>query len=216
MHSLRPYRKTYNASQSVAYRGWGGGWVLTPLPPKIRRPSKIVPNTTRLWKLLNIAEFRTPTPQDIRKKGSKILKLPSVRTCFTLAMTNKLIVIINGHKVPKMKKILLYEMKFIVPNYSPQIPVLSVLCPQLNLLNPPHRTKFLGTPLTISTVDTELAQLYRLQCEKLKTGKVNTDCHVLWKTVVFLILYQYCAGDKMEKNEMGWSCGVYGWGEGCV
>jgi len=49
-------------------------------------------------------------------------------------------------------------MKFLVPNYSclqnpwlggyrPQIPVLSVLCPQLNLLNPP-RTKFLGTPLT--------------------------------------------------------------------
>jgi len=43
-------------------------------------------------------------------------------------------------------KILLYEMKFLVPNYSclqnpwlggyrPQTPVLSVLCPQLNLLN---------------------------------------------------------------------------------
>ena len=51
-------------------------------------------------------------------------------------------------------------MKFLVPNYSclqnpcpggyrPQIPVLSVLCPQLNLLNtPPPRKKFLGTPLT--------------------------------------------------------------------
>jgi hypothetical protein len=50
-------------------------------------------------------------------------------------------------------------MKFLVPNYSclqnpwlggyrPQIPILSVLCPQLNLLNPPPRTKFLGTPLT--------------------------------------------------------------------
>ena len=48
-------------------------------------------------------------------------------------------------------------MKFLVPNYSylqnpwlrgyrPQIPVLSVLCPQMNLLNPP-RKKFLGTPL---------------------------------------------------------------------
>ena len=41
-------------------------------------------------------------------------------------------------------------MKFLVPNYScsrtpdygdyhPQIPVLSVLCPQLNLLNPPEK-----------------------------------------------------------------------------
>ena len=45
-------------------------------PPKFWRPSKIVPNSTRLWKLLKIAEFRTPTHQDVRKKGSKILKLP--------------------------------------------------------------------------------------------------------------------------------------------
>jgi len=71
-------------------------------------------------------------------------------------MTNKLVVIIYSLKVPKITKILLYEMKFLVPNYSclqnprlgdyrPQIPVLSVLCPQLNLLNPP-RTKFLGMP----------------------------------------------------------------------
>ena len=66
-------------------------------------------------------------------------------------MTNKLVVIINSLKVPKIKKILLYEIKFLVPNYSclqnpwlgsysPQIPVLSVLCPQLNLLNTPPPT----------------------------------------------------------------------------
>ena len=53
-------------------------------------------------------------------------------------MTNKLVVIINSLKVRKIKKILLYEMKFLVPNYSclqntwlggycPQIPFLSVL-----------------------------------------------------------------------------------------
>jgi len=64
-------------------------------------------------------------------------------------MTNKLPVIINSLKVPKIKKILLYEMKFLVPNYTclqnpwlggygPQIPVLSVLCLQLNFLNPPQ------------------------------------------------------------------------------
>ena len=51
-------------------------------------------------------------------------------------------------------------MKFFVPNYSclqnpwlggyrPQIPVLSVLCLQLNLMTPPPRTKFLGTPLAL-------------------------------------------------------------------
>jgi len=63
-------------------------------------------------------------------------------------MKNILVVIINSLKVPKIKKILVYEMKFLVPNYSclqkpslggyrPQIPILSVLCPQLNLLNHP-------------------------------------------------------------------------------
>ena len=121
----------------------GGGFK----PPKFWRPSKIVPNSTWLWKLLKIAEFRTPAPQDVRKKGSKILKLLPVHNCFTLATTNKLVVIINSLKVPKIKKIWLYEMKFLVPNYSclqnpwlggyrPQIPV---LCPQLNLLNTlPH------------------------------------------------------------------------------
>jgi len=62
-------------------------------------------------------------------------------------------------------------MKFLVPNYSclqnpwlggyrPQIPVPSVLCPQLNLLNPPW-TKFLGTPLnTYTLIHIQLAHLY--------------------------------------------------------
>ena len=74
-------------------------------------------------------------------------------------MTNKLIVIINSLKVSKIKKVLLHEMKFLVPKYSclqkpwtggcrPQILVLSVLCPKLNLMNPPPRTKFLGAPLS--------------------------------------------------------------------
>ena len=35
--------------------------------------------------------------------------------------------------------------------YRPQIPILFVLCPQLNLLNHPPRKKFLGTSLTSST-----------------------------------------------------------------
>jgi len=65
-------------------------------------------------------------------------------------MTNKLVVIINSLKLPKIKKILQYEMEFLVPNYSclqnpwpesycPQIPVLSILCPQMNLLNSPRK-----------------------------------------------------------------------------
>ena len=141
----------------VAYRGGVCMFKHTPLP-KFRSPSKIVPNSNRSSKLLKIAEFRTPTHQDVRKKGSKILKLPPVCICVKLAMTNKLVAIIITLKVKKMKKILLYEMKFLVTNYSlfenpwlecfsPQIPVLCVLCPQLNLLNIPPRTKFVGTPL---------------------------------------------------------------------
>ena len=157
----------------VKYGQWrteGGGGLGVQLPPplKFRRPSKIVPNSTRLWKPLKIAEFRMPAPQDVRKKCSKILKLSPVRNCFTLAMTNKL-VIINSLKVPKIKKILLYEMKFLVPNYSclqnpwrggyrPQIPILSVLYPRLNLLNLP-KTKFLGTPLPAHTTVPPLSNL---------------------------------------------------------
>jgi len=78
-------------------------------------------------------------------------------------MTNKLVVIINSLKVPKIKKILPYEMKFIVPNYSclqnpclggyrPQIPVLSVLCPQMNLLTPPPPKKIPGSAPGLSTL----------------------------------------------------------------
>jgi len=130
----------------VAYREGGLGFQ-TP-PPKFLWPSKIVPNSIRLWKLSKIAVLGTPTPQHVRKKGSKILKLPPVRNCFALAMINKLVVIINSLKVPKIKKILLYEVKFLVPNYSclqnpwlgglpPPDPLLSALCPQQNLLNPP-------------------------------------------------------------------------------
>jgi len=89
-----------------------------PPPKKIRRPSKIVLNSTRLRKLLKNAEFRTPTPQDVLKKGSKIPKLLPVRNCLTLAMKNKFVVIINSLKVPKIKKMLLYEMKFLVTYYS--------------------------------------------------------------------------------------------------
>ena len=103
---------------SGQWRTEGGIGVLNPPPPKLRRPSKIVPNSTRLWKLLKSAEFRMPTLQDVWKKGSEILKLPSVRNCFTLAMTNKLVAIINSLKVPKIKKLLQHEIKFLVSNYS--------------------------------------------------------------------------------------------------
>ena len=73
-------------------------------------------------------------------------------------MTNKLVVIINSFKEPKIKKILLYEMKFLVPIFSclqnpwlrglPPPDPLS-LCPLSSTeFVDPLRTKFLGTPLS--------------------------------------------------------------------
>jgi len=51
-----------------------------------------------------------PTYQDVQKKGSKIVKLPPVRNCFTLAMTHKLVVIIIVLKYQKLRKY--YYMKW--------------------------------------------------------------------------------------------------------
>jgi hypothetical protein len=31
---------------------------------------------------------------------------------------------------------------------------------------------------------------------------------------LFVHFAQYCAGEKTKKNEIGWACGAYGWGEG--
>ena len=38
-------------------------------------------------------------------------------------------------------------------------------------------------------------------------------CH---QDTCFVLLTQYRAGDKIKKNEMGWACGAYGWGEAGV
>jgi len=97
------------------WRTEGGLGGSTPLPQNSKGPPKSCqtePDFKNCEKVLNLGS------QGVRKKGSKILKLPSVRNCFTLAMTNKLVVIINSLKVPKINKMLLYEMKFLVPNYS--------------------------------------------------------------------------------------------------
>jgi hypothetical protein len=91
-------------------------------------------------------------------------------------MINKLVVIINNKKKQKIKKILLYEMKFLVPNYSclqnpwlgcyrPRIPVLSVLCPQINLLNPPpEQNSWVGHWATL---------------EPLNLWSCNHECHII-------------------------------------
>ena len=91
----------------------------------------------------------------LKKKSSEILKLPPVCNCFTLTMTNKLVVITNNLKHQKLRKFYYTKWNFFVPNYSglqnpwlggyrPQIPILSV--PNWICWTPP-RKKFLGTPL---------------------------------------------------------------------
>jgi len=78
-------------------------------PPPTEIPNTLK-NRAKLNPTVKTAEFRTPTPQDVRKKGSKVPKIPPVRNCFTLAMTNKLVVIINSLKVhQKLRKF--YYMK---------------------------------------------------------------------------------------------------------
>ena len=93
-------------------------------------------------------------------------------------------------------------MKFLVPNYSclqnpwlggyrPQIPVLSPLCPQLNLLNPPTplRKQFLGTPLScrqqcfILLYDTILNFCLFLLLNKIYSGAV-----FLWLLTLIVVL----------------------------
>jgi len=74
-------------------------------------------------------------------------------------------------------------MKFLVPNYSgiqkpwlggyrPQIPVLSVLCPQLNLLNPLPPNKIPGYATAAEGMDLYLSEIL---------GNPSYVCLVLWR-----------------------------------
>jgi hypothetical protein len=65
---------------AVAYRGgeWGGcGVQLPPTPRNSEGPPKSCQTHPDCEKLLKIAEFRTPTIQDVKKKDNKFLKLPN-------------------------------------------------------------------------------------------------------------------------------------------
>jgi len=55
-----------------------GVGVATP-PLEIRKALQNLAKLNQTEKTVKVAEFRTPTPQDVRIKGSKILKLPPVR-----------------------------------------------------------------------------------------------------------------------------------------
>ena len=105
-------------------------------------------------------------------------------------MTNKLVVIINSLRVPKIKKILLYEMKFLVPNCSClQNPWLTGLpppdprsvCPLSStefVEPPPPRTKFLGTPLSCTKPDDGLPIGRKICVMQWSTAFPNSVSHL--------------------------------------
>jgi len=112
---LHMFCGTLGMCSGVPRGGRFGGFNPPPeIPKALRNRAKFNPI---LKSVKNCRIYDANTPR-CSEKGSKILKLPPVRNCFTLAKTNKLVVITNGLKVPNIKKILLYEMKCIVPNYS--------------------------------------------------------------------------------------------------
>ena len=130
-------------SSGVSWRGLGG--TNSHPPPEIPKALQYSAKLNSILKIVKNCWIWDPnTPRYSKKKGSKILKLPQVRNCFTLAMTNKLVVIINSLKVPKIKKILLYEISCTKLQPSPETLTRglpppdprSVHCPQPNLLNP--------------------------------------------------------------------------------
>ena len=109
-------------------------------------------------------------------------------------MSNKLVVIINSLKVPKIKKILLYGIKFLVPNYSSlQNPWLGGYAPRSpfslsSVLNwicwtPPAEKKFLGTPLVhsdrCSNTDGQNVKQKEVE-EKLKYHSLCTEIKRTW------------------------------------
>jgi len=73
-------------------------------PPK---SCQTQPDCENCYKLLNLGRQHLKM---FGKKNSKTLKLPPVRNCFTLAITNKLVVIINSLKYQKLRKF--YYMKW--------------------------------------------------------------------------------------------------------
>jgi len=64
---------------------------------------------------------------------------------------------------------------------------------------------------------------YQICKEECKDVDIRTMCRKqlnviesLFCDAISAAVFVNIAGDKIEKNEMGWACGAYGWGEGGV
>ena len=122
-------------------------------------------------------------------------------------MTNKLVVVINSLKVPKIKKILLYEISCTKLQLPPELltrglplPDPRSLCPQLNLLNPPPN-KFPGYATewlykNISSISKKFFNYKHSQHSTLlfnsnllpSSGSVATDTEILHMTPWHIVL----------------------------
>jgi len=133
-------------------------------------------------------------------------------------MTNKLVVIVNSLKVPKSKKILLYEMKFLIPNcrclqnprpggYCPQdlpFSLSSVLnwicwCPPLNKI-PGYVTDYchwlvLNVSLSKLLLNLCTHSMYQLHMQTL--------LEVILMNFLSLMLSHCCECLQVIKNEGG-------------
>ena len=90
-------------------------------------------------------------------------------------MTNKLVVIINSLKVPKIEAILLYEMKFIVPNYGClQNPWIGGYAPNPRSLCPLSSTEFVEPPTPRKKI--------RGYATGLGKEKTTASKEIIWKT----------------------------------
>ena len=73
LNRQREIQELHTVTQWRTEGGFGVFNSPSEIPKALQNRARTQPD---FWKLLKIAEFRTPTPQDVRKKGSKILKLP--------------------------------------------------------------------------------------------------------------------------------------------
>ena len=100
-------------------------------------------------------------------------------------MTNKLVVIINSLKVPKIKRSLLYEMKFLVPNYSClQNTLLGSYRPQTPILSVPPQTNFLGMPLPCNVT------FYALVLDASTVFEINNIINNTWQFMSLALQYK--------------------------
>jgi len=82
-----------------------------------------------------------------------------------------------------------------------------IFCRYSNLFGTPGSS--LSVPPVVIGLQWPLAGRRTLSVQE-KTNVTTSSLVPVSVLQRFVLLTQYCAGDKIEKNEMAWACGVYG------